>query len=401
MADPVIPQAEYLKRRQALLKSLNGAVALVASGEGSAGHFKADPNFVYLTGIDNEPGAFVLFDGGNLQPQRKISLFLRPLNSEAERWDGYRAAIDSTLKKQSGFDSVFRTNMLPGMVTAALRRQKQAACLLPFAVYPAAVSADLAIFQQVSQRIPGIKIDDNTGLLTSMRSIKSPAELAMIEHAAGITELAYRQAVPHIRPGLNEGQLQLALETVYKQHGGGIAYGTIVGGGMGGTVLHYIQNNQPLQDGDLVVIDSAASFGGYAADVTRTYPVNGKFTADQRDVYEVVLAAELAAIKAAKPGVRLHDLDAVARNVIDKAGYGDAFIHSIGHPLGLTVHDVVPDHPLKAGTVITIEPGIYLPDRKLGVRIEDDLVLTAKGNRNLTSRIPKTVKDVEAALKGS
>jgi Xaa-Pro aminopeptidase len=399
MPDPAIPQAEYLKRRQALLKSLNGAIALVSSGDGGPGAYKADPNFVYLTGMENEPGAFVLFDGTNPQPQRTMALFLKPLNAEAERWDGYRAAIDSKLKQQSGFDSVYRTNMLPGMVTAALRRQKQAACLMPFAVYPAAVSADLAIFQQVAQRIPGVKIDDHTGLLTSMRATKSNAELAMIERAVAITEMAYRQAIPHLRPGLNEGQLQLALETVYKQQGGGIAYGTIVGGGMGGTVLHYIANNLPLADGDLVVIDSAASFGGYAADVTRTYPVNGKFTDEQREVYEVVLAAELAAIKATKPGVRLHDIDAAARNVIDKAGFGDAFIHSIGHPLGLTVHDVVPDHPLKAGTVITVEPGIYLPDRKLGVRIEDDLVLTAKGNRNLTERIPKTVKDVEALLK--
>ncbi|MDB5326450.1 MAG: Xaa-Pro aminopeptidase, partial [Phycisphaerales bacterium] len=387
------------KRRETLLKSLGGSIAIVAAGDGASGSFKTDANFVYLTGIENESGAFVLFDGGHPQPERRIALFLRPVNSEAERWDGYRAIINAELKKQTGFGTVLRTSMLPGMVTAALRRAKQAACVLPFAVYPAAVSADLAIFQQVAQRIPGVRIEDRTGLLLSMRATKSPAEIALIVRAAEITELAYRQAVPHIRPGLNEGQLQLALETVYKQQGGGIAYGTIVGGGMGGTVLHYIQNNRPLEDGHLVVIDSAASFGGYASDVTRTYPVNGKFTADQREVYEVVLASQLAAIKASKPGVRLSDIDAAARTVIDKAGLGDAFIHSIGHPLGLSVHDAVPDHPLKANTVITIEPGVYLPDRQLGVRIEDDLLLTRAGNKNLTAKIPKTVKEIEAAMR--
>ena len=399
MADPLITPSEFSKRRDTLLKSLGNSVAIVAAGEGASGNFKADANFVYLTGIENESGAIALFDGGHPQPERRVSLFLRPINSEAERWDGYRATINAELKKQTGFATVLRTSMLPGMVTAALRRAKQAACVLPFAVYPAPVSADLAIFQQVAQRIPGVRIEDQTGLLLSMRATKSPAEIAMIVRAAAITEQAYRQAVPHIRPGLNEGQLQLALETVYKQQGGGIAYGTIVGGGMGGTVLHYIQNNRPLEDGHLVVIDSAASFGGYASDVTRTYPVNGKFTSDQREVYEVVLASQLAAIKASKPGVRLSDIDAAARAVIDKAGFGDAFIHSIGHPLGLTVHDVVPDHPLKANTVITVEPGIYLPDRQLGVRIEDDLLLTRTGNKNLTEKIPKTVKEVEAQMR--
>ena len=394
----LISPAEYADRRKKLLGEIGEAVAIVFAGEARA-DFKADPNFVYLTGLENEAGAALLVDGGNPDAKRRFTLFLRPLMPETDRWDGLRDSLSKALRDRIGIETVVRTPQLPGTVTAALRRAKQAACLHPFAIYPAAVSADLNVFQQVAQRVPGVKIDDRTGLLLSMRATKSPAEIALIERAANITEAAYRHAVPHIRPGVNEGQIQLALETVYKQQGGGVAYGSIVGSGISGTVLHYVANSQPLQSGDLVVIDSAASFAGYASDVTRTYPVDGKFTEDQREVYDVVLKAELAAIKASKPGVRLSEIDAAARNVIDKAGFGDAFIHSIGHPLGLTVHDVVPDHPLKAGTVITVEPGVYLPDRKLGVRIEDDLVLTAKGNRNLTERIPKTVKDVEAAMR--
>jgi Xaa-Pro aminopeptidase len=174
-----------------------------------------------------------------------------------------------------------------------------------------------------------------------------------------------------------------------------------VGSGINGTVLHYMDNSQPLGDGELLVIDSGAMLGDYAADVTRTYPVSGKFTAEQREVYEVVLQSQLAAIRAAKPGASMVDVGAAARAVIEKAGYGDAFIHGIGHQLGMEVHDVTPDGPLKPGMVVTVEPGIYLPGRKMGIRIEDDVLITAKGNQNLTLAIPKTVAEVEAALAGS
>jgi Xaa-Pro aminopeptidase len=159
-----------------------------------------------------------------------------------------------------------------------------------------------------------------------------------------------------------------------------------------------MDNRQPLVAGDLIVIDSAARFAGYAADVTRTYPVSGKFTPDQKDVYETVVRAEEAAIKALRPGITHTEVDAAARNVIEKAGFGDAFIHNIGHQLGLDVHDITPDGPLVEGMVMTIEPGIYLPDQKLGVRIEDDLLITKSGSKSLTNQIPKTIKDIERAM---
>ncbi|MGN6627460.1 MAG: aminopeptidase P N-terminal domain-containing protein [Tepidisphaeraceae bacterium] len=396
----MIEPKEFARRRQELSKEIGKSVALIFAGENTGhGKFTPDPNFNYLTGLTSEPGAVLMLDPSNEIADRRVVLFLKPMNNETERWDGYRPPINAALKEATGIKTILRTGALPANATAALRRTKQAACVLPFAVYPAPASADLNVFQQVAARVPGVRIDDKTTLLNNQRAIKSPAEIKLIEQAARITEAAYAQMIPHIRPGLNEGQLQLALETVYKQMGGDIAYGTIVGSGLNGTVLHYIANDQPLQAGDLMVIDSAASFGGYASDITRTFPVSGTFTPDQRELYEVVLAAELAAIKAAKPGVSLFELDQVARHVITKAGFGDAFIHSVGHPLGLTVHDVVPDHPLKPGMVITIEPGIYLPDRKIGIRIEDDLLITRSGNRNLTPNVPKTVKEIESAMK--
>ena len=177
-----------------------------------------------------------------------------------------------------------------------------------------------------------------------------------------------------------------------------MAYNSIVGSGMNATVLHYMDNSAKVKEGELIVIDSAAAFDGYAADVTRTVPVGGKFSIDQREVYEVVLRAQIAAIKAARPGALASDVDNAARTVIEKAGYGDAFIHGTGHQLGLEVHDVTPDGALRAGMVITIEPGIYLPERRLGIRIEDDILIGSRGNENLTERIPKTVAEVEAAM---
>ncbi|HEX8341085.1 MAG TPA: Xaa-Pro peptidase family protein [Tepidisphaeraceae bacterium] len=399
----MIESKEYAKRRAALLKQLNGGVGVVFAGEHTApaiGKWRPDLNFLYLTGIDAEPGAALMFDGGNENPRRRVTLFLKPSNPEAEQWTGLRRPINGALKKVVGIETILRTSQLPALLTAALRRAKSAACLHPFAVYPAEASPDLRAFQQVAGRVPGVRIEDQTSLLAAMRATKSPAELKLIEKAAGITIAAYREAIKYIRPGINESQVQLALETIYKQQGGEIAYGTIVGSGLGGTVLHYINNDRPLENGDLVVIDSAASFGGYASDITRTFPVSGKFTPDQREVYEVVLKAQAAAIKAARPGARMFEVDAAARDVIDAAGFGDFFIHSIGHPLGLHVHDVQPDHPLKENMVLTIEPGVYLPDRKLGVRIEDDIVLTKGGNRNITDAVPKTVKEIEAAMAG-
>ena len=394
--------SEYQARRQRVLKSLKGAAGIVFAGEGAPpllGKWRADQHFVYLTGLTGEAGAAVLFDPTNENPKRRIVLFLRPMNPELERWDGYREQIGQRLKDETGFETIMRSNALPMALTGAARRAKRVACLHPFSVYPAAVGLDLAAFKQIGERIPGLAIEDVTQLLPGMRAVKSAAELKLMERAIDATVAGYEAILPMIRPGLSEADLDRALEQGYRSKGAsGVAYNSIVGSGLNGTVLHYMENTAPLADGDLIVIDSAARFGGYAADVTRTYPVSGKFTAEQREVYDTVLRAELAAIKALRPGVTHTEVDGAARDVIEKAGFGDAFIHNIGHQLGLDVHDVTPDGPLVEGMVMTIEPGIYLPDRKLGVRIEDDVLITRTGSRSLTDAIPKTVTEIERVM---
>src|SRR5688572_28213151 len=334
-----IPTSEHRARRDRVLKALaqENAAAVLFSGEGGApllGRWRPEPNFLYLTGIESEAGAAILFDPSHEDPKRRCVLVLRPLNPEMDRWDGFRDEISADLKQKYGFDTITRTNYLPRFLTAAARRTKKLACLHPFANYPAPVTPDLAVYRQLAERIPGVTIVDQTQLLAQMRSVKSLAELALINEAIDATAAGYRAIFPLIRPGGSEMEIDRALERAYREQGAtGVAYNSIVGTGANATILHYMDSRDPLDEGQLLVIDSAAAYGGYAADVTRTFPVssNGRFTSDQREIYEIVLRAQLAAIKACRPGAPMSDVDAAARDVIENAGYGDTFVRSEEH----------------------------------------------------------------------
>jgi Xaa-Pro aminopeptidase len=396
-----ITVAEYAARREAVLQQLHGAAAVVFAGEGGPpllGTWRPDRHFLYLTGIEAEPGAAVLFDPSAEDPNRRITLLLRPLNTEAEHWDGFRDALSASLKAQTGFTHIARNTSLPSVLTAAARRTKRFACLHPFATYPAPVSPDLAVFRQVAERVPGVAVEDRTTLIPLLRAVKSPAELEIMRRAVAATVDGYTDALKTIRPGVSERAVAEALEGAYRRHGGEHAYNPIVGTGLNATVLHYMDNDATMQDGELVLIDSGAAYDGYAADVTRTFPVNGRFTDEQRGIYEAVLAAEEAAIAKAGPGVPLYEVDRAARAVLEEAGYPDGYVYLIGHPLGLDVHDVSPDGVLRPGMVITIEPGLYLAEKRLGVRIEDDILITETGTENLTAAIPKTIAEIESAM---
>ncbi len=398
-----IPLSEYVARREAVLKALGDSVALVCAGEGGAhlrGVWEPSMDFYYLTGLKTEAGASVLFDPKNPDPTRRCVLFLRPMNPELEQWDGFRDPIGTELRTRTGFQIVQRTTHLPRAITAAARRQKKLTCLHPFAVYEAPVGDDLRTYRKLQERILGLAVEDKTNLLPSMRAVKSDNELALMRRAVDATAAAYALAVKAIKPGVSERTIHQILEQSYSLHGcHRSAYNPIVGAGKNAAVLHYNDNNRVMEDGDLLLIDSAAEFEHYCADVTRTYPISGKFTKDQRDVYELVLKAQEAAIKLCRPGVWMWEVDAAVKAVFDKAGMVDYYPHGIGHQLGLEVHDSTPDGPLVEGMVVTIEPGIYIADRKIGVRIEDDILIGRKGPENLTHMIPKSAKDVEAAMR--
>jgi Xaa-Pro aminopeptidase len=396
---------EFASRRAAVLKALKGAVGLVHSGQGSPplrGEWESDSFFYYLTGIRDESGAFLLFDASNPNPRRRIILFLKPVDPEFEAWDGYREIISQSMRDVLGLEAVMRTNYLPNFLTQALTRTKRAACLHPFAVYDAPVTSDLALFRKVAERVPGLAIEDRTELLPNMRAVKSRGEMGLIRSAVSASERGYAQAMKVIAPGVTERDVQRALESGFIA-GGGVrpAYASIVGSGVNATVLHYRENAAVLAEGEVLLIDAGAEFGGYCSDVTRVFPVSGRFSAEQKRVYNIVLRALDAGIRAVRPGATFVDVDRASREVIEAAGFGDSFIHGIGHHIGIDVHDPQTAGRLEPGMVLTVEPGIYLKDQNLGIRIEDDILVTADGRRNLTREIPRTAEDIESAIKNA
>lgn len=400
--DTAIKLNEYQARRKKVLSGLKGAVGVMFAGDGAPpllGEWMPDMNFKYLTGIDDEPGAMVFFDPSNPDAKKRIVLLLKPVNPEIDVWDGYRDLVSEKLRKETGFESVMRNYMLPRLMTEAAKRTKRLACLHPFAAYSAPVSKDLELFQKVAARIPGCSIEDKTDLVLNLRAVKSTAEIKQIKNAIKATAHGIGCVMGKIAGGVNERELHNALVGGFAEMGSiRNAFNPIVGSGHNGTVLHYKSNNCPASDGDLLVLDCGAEIGGYASDITRTLPVSGKFTKKQAKLYNIVMKSQRAAIKAIKPGATMAQVDAASRKVIVDAGYGDFYPHSIGHHLGLETHDPSPTLKLQEGMVVTIEPGIYLPDEGIGIRIEDDILVTKTGSRNLSSMIPKTVEEVEAAI---
>jgi Xaa-Pro aminopeptidase len=400
---PTITVEEYRDRRRRVLDALDGAAAVVLAGTdpGSdypVGRWRSDRSFWYLTGLDYESGAAVVFDPSAEDPRRRVTLFLRPRDPETERWDGARAPLDSALRAKTGFETIVRTNSLPVRLTETARRCRRVACLHPFTPYNTEVSPDLALFKKIGDHVPGMAIEDRTQLLPSMRAVKSPAELALIGRAVSISAAGFAAALRSIRPGVSEQAVAELMTAEFRAMGAEPAFEAIVGAGVNGAVLHYCDLDCTIQNGDLIVIDYGAAFGGYASDVTRTFPASGVFTTEQRELYEIVLKANTQAMAAVRPGATFTDLQNAALAVISQAGYEDDYIHGIGHQLGIETHDATPDGPLAAGMVITIEPGVYLPERRTGIRVEDDVLVTESGAVNLTASIPRTVEEIEAAM---
>jgi len=234
-----------------------------------------------------------------------------------------------------------------------------------------------------------------------MRRVKDRTEIAAVERAVAVTAEGLDRVARIARPGLHEYEIEAELTRVYRRHGARHAFDPIVGAGPNALSLHYKDNSGPIDEGQLLLIDTGAAVDHYCSDVTRTYPASGRFTDRQRDVYETVLRAQQAAIVAARPGVLMGDLHSTAWKVIDEAGLSRHFVHGLGHYLGLETHDVGEiQQPLAPGAVITVEPGVYIPDEKIGVRIEDDVLITESGCRVLSQAIPRSVEEIERLMTG-
>jgi Xaa-Pro aminopeptidase len=385
-----IPAGEYKARRTELRKTLQGVMILSGANDPVDLHdsFYQETNFEYLTGW-HEPGAVLL-----LTPQEEI-LFLPKRVASRETFNGRTTAPDDKdAARKAGVDKV-----LP---KAALETQFLRVMDSSDIVYTLTGDAQAQALTRLSVLH---EKSDAAAPITRFRLKKSANEIALIRKATDATVAAHRAAWKRTKPGMGEYQIAATMVETYQEMGcERSAYAPIVGSGPNSVILHYAANRRKLDAGDIVVMDVAGECSGYATDVTRTVPANGKFTARQREIYDIVLAAQKAAIAAIKPGVTIRgDLRKIAFDYMNTHGkdlhgepLGKYFVHGLGHYVGLDVHDPgSPDIPLEAGMVITIEPGLYIPEENLGVRIEDTILVTATGAEVLSAALPKEVDDIE------
>jgi Xaa-Pro aminopeptidase len=426
----------FAERRQRVRDAMGpGAVAifrgaqLVTRSRDTEFPFRQDSDFWYLTGFDH-PGATAVLrtDGGPA-----YTLFVEPRDRAIETWTGFRPGVEGAVQ-DFGADEAHPNTDLPEKIPNLIRGAQR--------IYHAlgrdtALDARLvAALEQMRLRSranadPADAIVDVRSITHAMRMFKDPSELDLMRRAAEISREGHAAAARLAWPGAFEYELQAALEYTFRRRGArGPAYTTIVGGGANATVLHYVRNDQKLREDELVLIDAGCELEGYASDVTRTYPIGGRFTGPARAIYEIVLAAQQAGLDKCRPGETLpavHDaalstlvegmveLGILAGNpaeLIAREAYKPYYMHSTSHWLGLDVHDAGSyrqdgaPRRLAPGIVFTVEPGLYIPSdadvdarfRGIGVRIEDDVAITADGHENLTAAIPKDPEELEALV---
>ena len=395
--------------------------------------FHQDPDFLYLTGFP-EPDAIAVIDPSAKNP---FTLYVRPRDPLMETWYGRRHGTEGAVKKY-GADKSHSIEKFEGDLAKMLDGRD---------VLYYRFSVDTALDQQIlgylaNQRQRRLKtaypphtIKDPTIITGEMRLHKTDKEVAMMQWAADIAGEAHVLAMKKVRPGMNEGQVESFMEAYMRDKGAsGVAYNSIIGGGDNATILHYVENNMPLKDGDLILIDAGAEYEGYASDITRTFPVNGKYTKPQREVYDVVLDVQLQCIEYTRTGntvkarheisielltegmKKLGLLKGKTKDLIKKKSFMKYYMHGVGHYLGLDVHDAGRyftdqsarnSRPFAPGMVLTVEPGLYIPPddksapskyRGIGIRIEDDVLVTQDGNLNLSAKVPKHADEIEAIM---
>ena len=372
-------------------------------------------NFFYLTGLAESRGALLLAPQGARigigarhpgpdyvrgRMVRQI-LFLPASDPLAARWgeDG-TATAEHWTPERAGVDVILEATELAPL----LGRLLQEAPTLHYVrgAPPSLVGhedEDAAFVSRVRQRFFGVAVRDATPTVHELRRTKDEAEVRAIERSIELTGEALGRTLGLLRAGMHEYEVEGEISRVYRGHGAGHAFDPIIASGLNAVFPHYKDNAAEIESGRLLLIDTGAVVNGYCSDVTRTVPVDGRFDERQREVYETVLSAQRAAIELCRPGALLADIHSAAFHVIESAGFGRYFIHGTSHHLGLETHDAGDIHrPLTAGSVITVEPGIYIPDEQIGVRIEDDVLVTTDRPRVLSEAIPVSVEDIERRM---
>lgn len=433
-----ISKQEFARRRKNLMAQLEpNSIAIVPSSAEKLRNrdvhypFRQDSDFYYLTGFAEPDAVLILLPG---RRHGQYVLFCRERNPEMELWDGYRAGPEGACTEY-GADDAFPISdiddILPGLLEG---RERVYYAMGRHAEFDRRVMKWVNVIRSKvrSGAHPPGEFLDLDHLLHDMRLYKSAAEIRVMRKAGKISANAHVRAMQICKPGMAEYQLEAEILHEFAKNGARHpAYSSIVGGGRNGCILHYVENSMAIKDGDLVLIDAGCELEHYAADITRTFPANGTFSKEQKALYEIVLKAQLAAIAAVKPGnhwnqphdetvrviteglLQLGLLKGKLKNLIANEAYKDFYMHRAGHWLGMDVHDVgdykIGDEwrVMEEGMVLTVEPGIYVsPDntkvakkwRGIGIRIEDDVVVTKDGCEILTADVPKSVEEIEALM---
>ncbi len=412
----------YRARRAKVQAGLEkGAAALIfgatdARSYGDVGTFRQNPAFFYLTGVELPNAALLL--------QREHEALLLPARRPAlEAWTGPKFGPGDDAARALGFEAVIdrdysevvldaRRRPVPALADRVADLVREGGTL--WVPLPGATSGELSDEQKLvlalRDRLPSFTVRDLTPVITGLRLRKEPGEVALMRKAVGATVEAMRAAARRVRPGAREGELDGAAFAALRSAGAeGWSFPPIVGSGQAGCVLHYDANRGVLADGELVVVDIGARHGYYCGDLTRTFPVDGTFGRRQRSLYDAVLGAYDAAVATLRPGSTI----AAARKATfaslegsglvgdGRASLGQFFIHGLGHFLGLEAHDAGGESPaLAPGMIVTVEPGIYLPGEGIGIRVEDDYLITETGAENLSAALPRDAGSIEAMIQG-
>ena len=382
--------------------------------------FAQDEDFYYLTGHNEEGAGLIILPsarpgapGDSWDGPREI-LFLPPKNPAKEKWNGVRLSpSDPGIQASTGFANVLPFEQMRATVERLARLYPSFYSILPYEKELGGYPHEKAVVDWLQLAAPLAKLKDIRAQISALRQVKSPGEIAFLQRAIDLSVDSHLEAMKVMRPGLFEYQVAAKMVELHAMGGSEAeGYAPIVGAGPNSTALHYDKLSRKIEDGDIVVLDVGAQYSGYSADITRTLPANGKFTPRQREIYEIVLGAQNAALAAIKPGAHFFckgkkdGLMNIAYDYINSHGkdlhgktLGPYFIHGLGHHIGLNVHD--PGEycgPLQPGMVVTIEPGIYIPEENLGVRIEDDVLITDSGYKLLSERLPRDPAEIEKIM---
>lgn len=417
------PNSVYSQRRAKLAATTDAPIVLTGLNgreeDSQAYVFAQDENFYYLTGHNEEEAGLLLLPPADSKGRKddfegpREILFLPAKNPAKEKWNGVRMApSDPGIQARTGFADVRPFSDMRATIERLAKFYPAFYTILPYEKELGGYPHERETVEWLKLAAPRTNLKDIRANIIDLRLIKGPTEIALLRQAIDLSLDAHFAAFKMMRPGLWEYQVAAKMVEVHAMGGSEAeAYAPIVGAGPNSTALHYDNLGRKIQDGDIVVIDVGAQYSGYAADITRTVPANGKFTPRQREIYEIVLGAQNAALEALKPGADMcrkgkQSLYKISYDYINSHGrdlsgrpLGQYYIHGLGHNIGLDVHDPGDScKPLVPGQVVTMEPGIYIPEESLGVRIEDDVLITETGYELLSRRLPRGADEIEKIM---